>query len=95
GAGHAGLRVVNAAVIKAESSLAVDATISRSRLTRVLYPQQLQVNLVNADGTIAATGKRLISAADMGRLNSRDYHLQIAFADVAQTEDYTVSVQWL
>jgi hypothetical protein len=93
--GPLGLRITHAEVITAESGVTVDASISRSRLTRVLTPVQLQINLVKADGTIADTQTTVVSAADLVRRNSRDKHLKVVFADQVGNENYTVSIRWL
>ncbi len=93
--GPMGLRITNAEVIDRGSSVVVDAGISRSRLTRVLTPVQLQINLVSADGTVAASEVRVVSAADLVRLNSGDRHVQVAFNNLQSAANYTVSVQWL
>ncbi len=93
--GPMGLRITNAEVMDTGSSVIVDAGISRSRLTRVLTPVQLQINLVSADGTVAASEVRVVSAADLGRLNSGDRHVQVAFNNLQAAANYTVSVQWL
>jgi hypothetical protein len=93
--GPMGLRITNAEVIASGSSVIVDAGISRSRLTRVLTPVQLQINLVNADGTVAASEVRVVSAADLARLNSGDRHVQVAFKNLQTAANYKVSIQWL
>ena len=93
--GPMGLRITTANVTGSETSVVVNAGISRSRLTRLLTPVQLQVDLVRADGTIAASKIRTVSAADLVRLNSSDRHLQVAFENRQAAENYTVSLQWL
>jgi hypothetical protein len=93
--GPMGLRISHAEVVAIERVVIVDARISRSRLTRVLTPMQLQFNLVNADGTVAAEETIVVSAADLVRLNARDRHVKVAFANLPEVENYTVSVQWL
>jgi len=93
--GPMGLRITNAAMTASETSVTVDASISRSRLTRVLTPVQLQIDLVNADGTIVSSEIRVVSAADLVRSNSSDRHVKVAFENLQQAENYQVSVQWL
>jgi hypothetical protein len=93
--GPMGLRISNVEVIDSGSSVVVDAGISRSRLTRVLTPVRLEINLVNAEGTVAASEVRVVSAADFVRLNSSDRHVQVAFNNLPAAANYKVSLQWL